>query len=51
MLLQWAMLGQEGLSLPSAAPSMQESQPLDRALLQPAKVQSQIKHLVSRSQV
>lgn len=41
----------EGVSLPSAVPGTQESQPLDGALLCPAKVRSQIKPLAWRAQL
>lgn len=40
-----------GGSLPSTVPGTQESQPLGRALLCPAEVQSQIKRLASRAQL
>lgn len=40
----------EGFSLPSAVPGVvQGSQPLDGAVLHPAKVQSQIKPVASRA--
>lgn len=42
---------QEGVFLPSAVPGTQDSQPLDRALLCSAEVQSQIKPLAWRARL